>query len=232
MFKVENVSVKYKNEQILQQFYLNFDPGDVIGLVAPNGTGKTTFLRAIMRIIPSESGQCLVGKDISNRTNREAFLQRIFYLESVDNLYADLSVKQHLIMIHDLWHSQVSFTEASQLFNLQSFLNKKVRKLSLGMKQQLLLSLYYMSGAQVLLFDEPLNGLDPTNTQKFHALVKHWSESGKIIMMSSHNLESVQSVSNKVVFIHDKKALEYPNEHQDLIAVYNKLYLGATAHEV
>ncbi|MCC9273626.1 MAG: ATP-binding cassette domain-containing protein [Enterococcus aquimarinus] len=227
MLKISNLTVSYKKQQVLNDLTLTLKKGDVLGLIAPNGSGKTTFLNSIVGLIPRESGSFILNHSIAYEKQREAYLKEIFFLENSQNLYPDLTVQQHLEMVKELWQSTVSITDTLNIFHINRFQHKKVRQLSLGMKQQLLLSLYYISDARVLLFDEPLNGLDPTNIQLFNALIQSFVKRGKTIIMSSHNLGNVAELCTKVAFLHEGKLHETNSVTEDLQEQYNQLFNGS-----
>lgn len=224
MLEISNLKVSYKKQQVLNHLTLKLNEGEVLGLIAPNGSGKTTFLNSIVGLVPRESGSFVLNDSIAYEKQREAYLKEVFFLESSQNLYPDLTVQQHLEMVKDLWQSELSISDTLNIFHIDRFQNKKVRQLSLGMKQQLLLSLYYMSDAKVLLFDEPLNGLDPTNTQLFNSLIQSFAKRGKTIIMSSHNLGNITELCTKVAFLHEGKLHETNSVTKNLQEQYNQLF--------
>lgn len=224
MLTVQNLTVNYKKQNILTQLDFSMEGSEVVGLVAPNGTGKTTFLKSLVGLLPRLHGTFTIDETLELTNQREKYLKQIFFLESVQNLYPDLTVKQHLEMTKELWHSAVELSETLHLFQIDSFQEKRVRSLSLGMKQQLLLSLYYISDAHFLFFDEPLNGLDPTNTQLFNSFIKKLTGQNKAIIMSSHNLDSVAALCTRVAFLHEGKLLELADTSDNLQAKYNELF--------
>ncbi|WP_303754135.1 ATP-binding cassette domain-containing protein [Enterococcus sp. S86.2] len=224
MLTVHNLTVNYKKQSILTQLDFSIEGSEVVGLVAPNGTGKTTFLKSLVGLLPRLDGTLTIDETIELANQREKYLKQTFFLESAQNLYPDLTVKQHLEMIKELWHSTILLSETLALFQIASFQDMKVRNLSLGMKQQLLLSLYYISDAHLLFFDEPLNGLDPTNTQLFNSFIKKLAKQNKAIIMSSHNLESVAALCTRVVFLHNGKLVELSDTSDSLQEKYNELF--------
>lgn len=227
MLEISNLTVRYKKQQVLNHLTLQLNEGEVLGLIAPNGSGKTTFLNSIVGLVPRESGSFVLNDSIAYEKQREAYLKEVFFLESSQNLYPDLTVQQHLEMVKDLWQSDLSVTDTLTIFHIDRFQHKKVRQLSLGMKQQLLLSLYYISDARVLLFDEPLNGLDPTNIQLFNSLIQSFVKRGKTMMMSSHNLGNIAELCTKVAFLHEGQLHETNSVTENLQEQYNQLFNAA-----
>lgn len=155
-FIVENLAVQFRQTKILEHVSLELEAGEIVGLVAPNGTGKTTLLKGIAGLLKLNSGFIWLEEDGHRIEQREAFLSRMFFVLSSDAFYENLSVLEHLQVVQKYWKSKISIEEASSFFGITYFHDKKIKELSLGMKQQLLLTLYLISDASLLLLDEPL----------------------------------------------------------------------------
>lgn len=226
MLEVLGLTVAFGKQRVLEDLSFSLGAGEVVGLVAPNGSGKTTLLKAICGLQPAKGSVAING--ITIKKERTRFLRELFFIENITHLYQDLTVADHLKMVKQNWPSDLSVAKVSQLFKLERFGNKPVRNMSLGMKQQLLLTMYLLSDAQIMLFDEPLNGLDPTNTYRFNQLVAHLQESGKTVIMSSHNLANLSDTCTKVMFLAEGVIKETAAPDADLDAVYKALFLPAT----
>ncbi len=151
--KVKSVSAVFKKQNVLDNCFFVVQSGESVGLVAPNGTGKTTLLKAMVGLEKTKKGKIQIDETIDLYQNRERFLHEVFFILSNEILYENLTVLDHLEMLKELWHSSASIDEASQFFKIHSFHKKKVKQLSLGMKQQLILTMYLVSEAPILLFD-------------------------------------------------------------------------------
>lgn len=228
-FKVQQLAVAYKKQSVIDKLNLELEEGDVLGLIAPNGRGKTTFFKSLVGLIKRKQGEMILNKTLCFSEKREAYLKEVFFIENTTMLYPDLTVLDHLEMVQEYWQSAVTIQQALNLFHIESFQKKKIKTLSLGMKQQVLLALYYMSDAKLLLLDEPLNGLDPTNQQLFVQFVQKLQEKDKMILMSSHDLTSVQTLCNRFAFLHEGKLQEYQKEEiadmYELQKIYNELFV-------
>lgn len=225
-FVVENLAIQFKRTKILENVSFELSAGEIVGLVAPNGTGKTTLLKGIAGLLRLTNGELWLEADGNRIKQREAFLSRMFFVLSSDAFYENLSVLEHLQIVQKYWHSNISIEEASRFFGIAYFHHKKVKELSLGMKQQLLLTLYLMSDAPLLLLDEPLNGLDPTNVRRFNELIQYFKETGKMVLMSSHNLYNIQETCVRVLFLNEKKIIASIDVKEDLEAFYETQYVA------
>lgn len=224
-FIVENLAVQFRQTKILEHVSLELEAGEIVGLVAPNGTGKTTLLKGIASLLKLNSGFIWLEEDGHRIEQREAFLSRMFFVLSSDAFYENLSVLEHLQVVQKYWKSKISIEEASSFFGITYFHDKKIKELSLGMKQQLLLTLYLISDASLLLLDEPLNGLDPTNVRRFNELIQHFQEAGKMVLMSSHNLYNIKETCTRVCFLNEKKIIADIDVNEDLDAFYDRQYV-------
>lgn len=160
-----------------------------------------------------------------NYSNRTLFNKSFFFLESSANLYEEMNTVDHLKLIKRLWKSPLSVNEIVSKLQMSNFQNLAVKKMSLGMKQHLLVAMYLISDAPILLFDEPLNGLDPSSIEIVNDIFKNLGESGKVIMISSHDIYNIQEVCNRVIFLKDKIFFEPLIQNNDIKKIYNDLYI-------
>lgn len=224
--KVENISVRFKQQSVLDQCSFKLQSGEVVGLIAPNGTGKTTLLNAMVGLQKIDQGALILSDTTLPLRTREAILQKLFFIESSANLYDYLTVEEHLLLVKKAWNSPISLEEAILFFNIQSFRKKKIKALSLGMKQQLILTMYLISNCPIWLMDEPLTGLDPTNVYLFNQLITHAKNKGCCILMSSHNLTNISEICTRVLFLKQGVIIEdvANEEGKDLDATYRQLF--------
>ncbi|EHV0160827.1 ABC transporter ATP-binding protein, partial [Enterococcus faecalis] len=160
--KVKELTVEYGNRTIIENLSMQAEFGEIIGLVAPNGTGKTTFFNAISGLIPKKNGNISLNK-IDYNSRGATYLKELFFLESSKNLYDYLTPKEHLEYIKAAWKSNSDIEHIFEQLKMKEYQNRPIKKLSLGMKQHVLLAMYLASDATIFLLDEPFNGLDPTS---------------------------------------------------------------------
>ena len=225
-----HVSKKIRNAQIIQDVSFSLEAGDVLGLIGPNGAGKTSLLKLIGGLSFVTSGQVLFdGKPLeANQKNPLGMLigNPSFYnhLTAFQNVNIDLLLK-------GLKKSERKHTaqQALAAAGLENVANKKLKEYSLGMRQRLGIEMLLFNDPDVLLMDEPINGLDPDGIQYVRELILKMSEKGKIIIVSSHILSELSQLCNKLCFIKNGrivKILAGGYDHQELEMVYKQIMQG------
>ncbi|AKP67296.1 ATP-binding cassette domain-containing protein [Companilactobacillus ginsenosidimutans] len=182
--------------RLINDFNFSFKEGNIYGFVAPNGSGKTTFFRSILDLIPSQGGDVTLNNiQIKNSKND------IFYFESSNWFDKNLSGLEYLKFIKKMYNSEKSIEKLITYFSMESFIKKPIGKYSLGMKQKVLFSMYVMSDATLLIMDEITNGLDEESRALLFQQLLNLKQSGKIIIISSHYLEDVHDYSDYIMKI-------------------------------
>lgn len=227
MLSVSHLTLSYRGRVLLDDVSFGLEPGCIMGLVAPNGYGKTTLLKAMAGIKGARvSGIVDVDGLPANQVARRR--ARVFYAPGEGTLlYPGMTVAEHLAMTRRLWKSERDPVDVARACKIDGFLNKRVRACSQGMKQQLTLAIAYMTGARYLLLDEPMNALDPTNVQLNSRILRGLAQRGVGVLMSSHILENVDQLSDEILFVRDGKLVMFDPgaaSHRAL-DIYNQLYL-------
>lgn len=181
-------------------------PGDILGYLGPNGSGKTTTVRMITGLLDPSSGRVLFeGRDIAD--DLVGFRRRLGYVPEEPHLYPFLSGREYLQLVGRLRELPSSLLDRKidallQKFGLESDAEQSIGSYSKGMKQKVLIIAALLHDPDVLVFDEPLSGLDPTAALVFRHLVKELSTRGKAILYSSHVLEVVEKLCSRVIVLH------------------------------
>lgn len=223
--EVKNLTVAYGERVVLDNITFTIEDGNLIGLVAPNGTGKTTLFNAIMRFIPTSSGQILVnGKKYTAADNDvlELHKQVTFFPDQAD-LYENFTGEEHIEMYADIWSKNRN--EVSQIIErlqMVSYVSRKVSEYSLGMRQRLCFAMMVAADTPVMFMDEVMNGLDPENVSLVSDMLIDLRDAGKIIIVASHLLDNLDEYADKVFFLKDK-ALYRVNDHHTKQPDYFKL---------
>lgn len=226
MLTFDRITMGYGSHILLEDQRLVIEPGAITGLVAPNGYGKTTLLRAIAGL-PGARVRGNLDVDGIDPRDGTALKRAVFYAPGdASLLYPNLTVREHLRMAQRLWRSRLSAEDVAEKCGIEPFANKRVRACSQGMKQQVTLAIAYLTDARYLLLDEPMNALDPTNVQLHTKIMRGMAKRGKGIVMSSHILDNVDQVSDTIVFIKNRHLLSHdPSSAADrAIDRYNELY--------
>ena len=197
-----------KSQKILDDLNLQVPAGSIYGFLGPNGAGKTTSLRLILGLLKKQEGDItLFGKHL--QANRIDILRRIGSLIEQPSLYLHLTGKENLEIFRLTYQSDKKrLDEVLQLVQLQHAAHKKVKSYSLGMKQRLAIAIALLHDPEVLILDEPTNGLDPNGIIETRELIKQLNrEWGKTILVSSHLLAEVEKMATHVGIIHKGKLL-------------------------
>lgn len=208
-------------------------PSKIYGLIAPNGQGKTTLMKAL-------AGKMNVQKNsVSLMFNKEeandfTLREMIFYAPGDGSLlHPSLTVRDHVEMVHALWRSNISIDEAIDLTGIAPFLEKTTKKLSQGMKQQVVMALAYVSGSRYVFLDEPTNGLDLDNSEIVASAIEHLGDMGRGVLVSSHMLDTLDDVCNTFIFIKDRKLIYVDKtNHTDKCRDLYKRFYGRRSSEL
>ena len=219
--KIENLTKTYGDFQALNHVSLEAENGKILGILGRNGAGKTTTIKSIMGIIEPEEGSITFdGIDI-----RKAKVS-IGYLPEERGLYVNAVVKDQLLYFAMLngMDKKVAFTEIKKLleeFKIPGYLNKKVKTLSKGNKQKIQLISAILHKPQIVILDEPFSGLDPVNIELFKSTVLDLKKSGATILFSSHRMEDVEEMCDRIVMLNKGNVVEN-NTVQGLINKYSR----------
>lgn len=184
MLSIKNLTIETRHP-ILTDFSYDFEPGKLYGIVATNGSGKTTFFRTLMGLLPARSGT-VTWTGRSQNPKRD-----FFYYETSEWFDGHLSGLDYLQFIKDEWQSNVSIEEVISLWDMSDYIKVPIKKYSLGMKQRVLIAMYQVSGAKCLIMDEITNGLDETSRKTFFDCLDYLKQQGKLIVLSSHYQEDI-----------------------------------------
>ena len=196
MLNVENIYKAYKNVKALQGVSFSLNKGQIIGLLGPDGSGKTSLMRIIVTLIKPDQGQIFLNKKKITE-NKHYVRSNIGYMPEKFSLYQDLTIKENLLFFAKLFgidkHTTDSRIQELYAFsNLEPFANRKAGALSGGMKQKLALSCMLMHKPECIILDEPSTGVDPVSRRDFWTLLHTLANAGTAILISTPYLEEAQ----------------------------------------
>ncbi len=187
----------------IENLSLEVRSGEIFGFLGPNGAGKTTTIRCMINTLLPTSGQIMIDNELITRSNPE-LRKRIGYVPGELALPEYYTVNEFLNYIEAMRAEPATRRqEIVEQFNLSSNLSKKIGQLSKGNKQKVGIVAAFMNDPDVLILDEPTSGLDPLLQQEVYKLLLHSKKAGKTIFFSSHNLEEVQKVCDRVGIVKD-----------------------------
>ena len=196
MLTLTHVTLKTR-QVILQDVDFTFKKGRIYGLLAINGSGKTTLFRAMSKLLPLSSGHIAVSPSL-------------FYYESVEWLDGNLSGMDYLRLIKNIWKSDLNLGDEIAYWEMSDYINLPIRKYSLGMKQRLVIAMYFFSQAKCWLMDEITNGLDEYYRQKFFDRLAQIDRKEQLVLLSSHYKEELMEICDSIVTIRQGQIEEVP----------------------
>ena len=200
--KCENVYKKIGKKEILKDVSFEINSGDILAFIGPNGAGKTTTIKLMLGLQKINKGHISInGYDI-----KKNFVKAISKLGAIvenPDTYMYLSGYENLKMAQSLYgiHDEAELQAIIKKIGLEKRIKDKVSKYSLGMRQRLGIGLALVNHPNLLILDEPTNGLDPEGIRDLRNLLKELAKEGMAIFVSSHNLAELESFCNKVVII-------------------------------
>jgi ABC-2 type transport system ATP-binding protein len=211
MIELCSVSKTIKHNEVLKNINLTFQEGKVYGLYGPNGSGKTMLLRAIAGLIVPTSGTVVIDgmvlhKDISTTPDVGIVIESMQLLprySAIDNLKILASIKRTA--------GEIEIIRALNRVGLQDFIEMKVRKYSLGMKQRLNLAQAIFEDQKILLLDEPTNAIDEKGVELVYDILREEKEKGKIIILATHHKEDIEVLCDQTI-----KLFEGEIQHIDI----------------
>ena len=210
ILKCENLCKHFGKKQILENVSLEVKKGDILGFIGPNGAGKTTTIKLILGLQSIDKGTVKInGYDIQKEF--EKAIEKVGTIVENPDLYMYLSGYENLKLIANLYKNvdQKRIDEVVKLVKLEQRIKDKVSKYSLGMRQRLGIAQAILNKPNLLILDEPTNGLDPEGIKELRELIKKLAEKEKMaIVISSHNLSELESFCNKVTIIKNGKIVE------------------------
>lgn len=205
MIKITGVSIK-TDFLLIEDVTVSFNEGNIYGLSAANGTGKSTFLRTLADLRVEEKGCLEMFRDNKKIVTSSERKKSLFFFETTSWLDPHLSGTDYLCLITSQWKSEKKLiSEAINFWDMAEYIDKPIRKYSLGMKQKLLLSMYYVSDATFWFLDEPTLALDQTSIKKLKVFIIEAKNRNKCIVFSAHENDSFFEVCTIVYSIENRK---------------------------
>ncbi|MEA2568961.1 MAG: type transport system ATP-binding protein [Acidobacteriota bacterium] len=201
--EVRNLTKSYDGFVAVKDLSFSVKKGEVIGLVGPNGAGKTTTLRALAGIHPPNDGQIRVcGFDM--RSDPVEAKRRLAFMPDEPRLFDYLTVEEHLQFIarvYQVANFRAQMEPLLEEFELLDKRNALPGELSRGMKQKLMIACGFIHAPEVLIFDEPLTGLDPLGIRRMKESISRRAQAGASVILSSHLLHLVEELCDSVLII-------------------------------
>ena len=200
--EISNLTKKFGEQTALNNINIEIKKNEIIGLLGPNGAGKSTLMKSIVGAIKIDEGNILFnGKDI---TENEVFSKKnIGFLPENNPLYQEMYVKEYLQFVANI-HG-ISNEKVEEIINLVGITpekNKKISQLSKGYKQRVGLAQAILHEPNLLILDEPTNGLDPNQIVEIRNVIKEIGKE-KTVILSTHIMQEVEALCSRVILIHN-----------------------------
>ena len=203
---VEHLTKQYAGQRVVDHLDFELRKGEITGFLGLNGAGKTTTMKMMCgALLPDEGDVRIFGHSIL--LEREQAQQHLGYLPEHNPLYSDMYVKEYLSYVAHIYHApRKNIAESIALTRLESHAHKKIHTLSKGYRQRVGLAATLLHDPDVLILDEPTNGLDPQQILEIRQIVRDLGQE-KVVLLSSHIMQEIQAVCQRVLILHKGKII-------------------------
>ena len=210
---IKNLNKKYKNFNAVNNLSFQIKKGSIIGLLGPNGCGKTTTLGMILGLIKPTSGIVNInGKNIENERNRIKILEKINFISPYIELPKKLTVNENLFVYGKMYSVKNLEKKIESLINdlnLKEFRNRKTGELSSGQKNRVSLAKSLINDPEILLLDEPTASLDPDTGDYIRGYIQKFAEENNTtILLASHNMAEVKRLCSEIMMMKNGKIID------------------------
>ncbi|MFW2476581.1 MAG: ABC transporter ATP-binding protein [Sediminibacterium sp.] len=205
MIIATNVSKQFGKLKVLDNLSVTCNKGECIALIGPNGSGKTTFIKAILGMVICDSG--FITFNGHNIKNNWQYRKQIGYMPQIGRYPDNMSIGQLLTMMKDIRSNNDNGFDEELLyaFGLDKILDKRMRTLSGGTRQKVSAVLAFLFNPQVIILDEPTAGLDPVAAEILKEKIIREKEKGKLVLITSHILSELDDMVTQIIYIQDGK---------------------------
>ena len=208
--QIINLTKKFAEQIALNTINIEINNNEIIGLLGPNGAGKSTLMKSIVGALKIDQGAVLFdGKDI--RENEIAVKKKMGFLPENNPLYREMYVKEYLNFVAELHQiSKERIDEVIDLVGITPEKSKKISQLSKGYQQRVGLAQAILHSPDLLILDEPTNGLDPNQIIEIRNVIKQIGKE-KTVILSTHIMQEVEALCTRVILIHEGNIIQDTN---------------------
>ena len=233
MIELKNISVAFKDKVVLNNLSLTASKGEIIGLAAPNGTGKTTLFNVMANFLKPTNGEVTFNDKYGFNTEKDKLYihKHMATFPDQDDLFDELSGVDHLKLYGNMWKGSTKHLSGIiEKLKMGDYVKRKVGTYSLGMRQRLCFAMMAAADTPVMLMDEVMNGLDFSNVALISEYLLDMKQEEKLIFVSSHLLENLDLYADRVLFLKEGKIVQQQmlNEKNES---YIKIVIDADEYE-
>lgn len=207
VIEIRNLKMNFGSKEVLKGINLEINKGSIIGYIGPNGAGKSTTVKIMLGLIHGYSGSVKIfGEDISN-TNLN-YRNKLGYVPEVTEVYESLTAKEYLTFIGQLY--DMEYEEANEkakklmdILGIDYAYESRLSSFSKGMKQKVSIISSLLHNPEIIFLDEPLSGLDANSVMIIKEIIVNLKKAGKTIFYSSHIMEVVEKISDRILVLND-----------------------------
>jgi ABC-2 type transport system ATP-binding protein len=205
--EIKNLTKKFGEQTALNNINIEIKKNEIIGLLGPNGAGKSTLMKSIVGVLMIDEGEIIFdGKNIAE--NEIQTKEKIGFLPENNPLYNEMYVKEYLQFVADIHKIQKEkVDEIIDLVGITPEKSKKISQLSKGYKQRVGLAQAILHEPDLLILDEPTNGLDPNQIIEIRNVIKEIGKE-KTVILSTHIMQEVEALCSRVILIHQGKIVQ------------------------
>ncbi len=206
VLRLEHVSKSFGSKDVLKDINFSVNSGEIIGYIGSNGAGKTTTIKIILGLIDDYQGDVFIfGEKVKGQSE---YKKRIGYVPEVSDMYDNLTAQEYLSFIGMLYgigedKAVKKGKEMMSVFGIDDAINGRIHTFSKGMRQKLSIITGMIHNPDILFLDEPLGGIDANSVLVFKEVLKNLKKEGKTIFYSSHILEVVEKLSDRILLINE-----------------------------
>ncbi len=218
MIEVSNLTKIFNSLRAVDTINFDVQRGEILGLLGPNGAGKTTTIRMLTGILKPDEGKAIIGGYNIQKNPLEA-KQLMGIVPEMANAYIDLSPLQNLLLMGELYgiprnRRKEKTIQLLTLFGLHKRQHDRVKTLSKGLHQRVIVAMALMNDSQVLFLDEPTAGLDVESTRLIRGIIKKSKDSGAAVLLTTHNIQEADQLCDRIAIMNYGKivAIERPEK--------------------
>ncbi|HEY2419772.1 MAG TPA: ABC transporter ATP-binding protein [Neobacillus sp.] len=232
---LKDLKKNYGAKEVLKGIDLTVNRGQIIGYIGPNGAGKSTTIKILLGLEDDYSGEIEIFGEKITESNID-YKRRIGYVPEIAELYDNLTAMEYLTFIGELYGMDMKKADEKaqrlmKVFSLEDVYHSRISSYSKGMKQKVLIISSLLHNPELLFLDEPLSGLDANSVMVFKEILAQLAMQGKTIFYSSHIMDVVEKISNRIILINGGKIaadgsfqeLKDQNKEGTLEQIFNQL---------
>lgn len=214
MIEVKSLSKSFKNVEAVKDISFNVQDGEIVGLLGENGAGKTTTLRMLATMLRPTSGTAFINGHNIIEAAQEVRREIGILFGGEVGLYDRLTARENIEYFAELngmneQNMEKSIENLVDKFQMSEYIDRRVGKFSTGMKQRVAIARSIVHEPGVMLFDEPTAGLDVSATKIIHDFILQCRKEGKAIIFSSHSMQEVEKLSDRIIIIHKGSIIDH-----------------------